>query len=735
MVILIFLGILWLKFNNGTREGNEPAAMAAVGAEIASTAMDKLKTAGVDTSQVQDQLPGLLDKISGYVNDATAEYDSAYGDTGGPPDYSTVIDTTGGKTDNTYFTGKKFSDGFCNSYTDNITLNNQCSTLTAEHCNQTSCCVLLNGEKCVAGNAKGPTFLVDENRKDIDYSYYSYKNECYGSCGKGIGNAANPCAGFGDMDTGVDERCIKRLWTNSTCPNARYINPALVSSLKNVSKAEIEVKFNEFLTDEPNYANCYGPNQSNWPVPCYNTSDTSIGLSARCMTKLFTDSGCMYPSTITDSYALANNTVPKSDLLKTFKSWTTADDDETLTKCYGPDEFTWPDPCINVPDNANMYKDEIPLRCVKKLWIDTTGCKDTTWISNLYKQIKNMTPQEKEGQVFTKKQLVDFLSSELWLTYFRSNRFMCHGPNPNNWPDGLGIKKVRKHNDPCISLKGGKKASSVSPACRERLIKEDVFPKTNCKSNLNRFNRVLEDKIADTNYAGPMLDMLMGTDSRFNQLCPVPKMTEFILGVGTNNNIYTKPASNLNEAWTDRNDGQNGRVWSFIQLNDGTFLGLFMDLSLWTKKSLESKDKWNKISRQPCCTGTVIQLKHGTFVAVGGDRKLYKRATLEDDDWSQIPNSGDVVHISLITLDGERLIVGFNIYNQVSTRPATTEQAEWTFQPKFNGVRAITQLKDGTFVAAGENRQLYTKTNIDAEWVNIPNSGDVYNVTTINILA
>jgi len=735
MVILIFLGILWLKFNNGIREGNDADKYAAVGADIASSAVNKLKAAGVDTSKVQAVLPGLLDKISGYVDDANKEYDSAYGDTGGPPDYSTVIDTTSKETGNTFFTGKKFSDGFCNSYTDNITLNNQCSTLTAEHCNQTSCCVLLNGAKCVAGNVKGPTFLVDENRKDIDYSYYSYKNECYGSCGKGIGNAANPCAGYGDMDTGVDERCIKRLWTNSTCPNARYINPALVSSLKNVSKAEIEVKFNEFLTDEPNYANCYGPNQSNWPVPCYNTSDTSIGLSARCMTKLFTDSGCMYPSTITDSYALANNTVPKSDLLKTFKSWTTADNDETLMKCYGPDEFTWPDPCINVPDNANMYQGEIPLRCVKKLWIDTTGCKDTTWISNLYKQIKNMTPQEKEGQVFTKKQLVDFLSSEFWLTIFRDNRFMCHGPNPNNWPDGLGIKKVRKHNDPCISLKNDKKASSVSPACRARLIKEDVFPKTNCKGKINEFNSDLKNYITTTNYTGPMLDMLMGAEGSFDQLCPVPKMTEFILAVGTNRRIYTKPTSNLNEPWTDRQPEAGGAVIGMIQLKDGTFLATSMNGDLHTKKSLDPKDPYIMISRQPGQVYGMVQLPGGTIVANNRNGYLYYRATLNDDDWSFIPGSGVVWSLSLITLEGEKLIAGIGGGNHVYTRPATTEQAEWTLIPNSQYVHSFVQLKDGSFVGAGTDYKLYTKTNVNSNWVNIPNSGDVIHTSVINILA
>ena len=46
-------------------------------------------------------------------------------------------------------------------------LNSKCGSLTETNCKTTSCCVWLNGETCVAGNALGPTFLT-KNGKNID---------------------------------------------------------------------------------------------------------------------------------------------------------------------------------------------------------------------------------------------------------------------------------------------------------------------------------------------------------------------------------------------------------------------------------------------------------------------------------------------------------------------------------------------------------------------------------------
>lgn len=67
---------------------------------------------------------------------------------------------------------------FCKSSSDS--LKESCSKLTKKNCNATTCCIMLNGEKCVAGNQDGPTFKT-ESGEDIVVDYYYYQNKCYGN--------------------------------------------------------------------------------------------------------------------------------------------------------------------------------------------------------------------------------------------------------------------------------------------------------------------------------------------------------------------------------------------------------------------------------------------------------------------------------------------------------------------------------------------------------------------------
>jgi len=60
-------------------------------------------------------------------------------------------------------------------------LEKSCSGLTNENCKSVSCCVLLNGEKCVAGGARGPTFRTETNGSKRSADYYYYQNKCYGN--------------------------------------------------------------------------------------------------------------------------------------------------------------------------------------------------------------------------------------------------------------------------------------------------------------------------------------------------------------------------------------------------------------------------------------------------------------------------------------------------------------------------------------------------------------------------
>jgi hypothetical protein len=74
--------------------------------------------------------------------------------------------------------------GFCNKYkTDSIKLEEQCNTINDDTCAATKCCVLLGGQKCVAGGESGP--IMKDNYSDfkiLNKDFYYYQGKCYGNC-------------------------------------------------------------------------------------------------------------------------------------------------------------------------------------------------------------------------------------------------------------------------------------------------------------------------------------------------------------------------------------------------------------------------------------------------------------------------------------------------------------------------------------------------------------------------
>ncbi len=58
-----------------------------------------------------------------------------------------------------------------------------CQSLSKKGCVAASCCVLLDGERCVGGSRSGPTFHTS-NGKDIDYDHYHHRDDCIGNCPK-----------------------------------------------------------------------------------------------------------------------------------------------------------------------------------------------------------------------------------------------------------------------------------------------------------------------------------------------------------------------------------------------------------------------------------------------------------------------------------------------------------------------------------------------------------------------
>jgi hypothetical protein len=72
---------------------------------------------------------------------------------------------------------------FCEKYQpDPNEMNKQCGKFDKNSCDIPSCCVWLNGKKCVAGDVNGPTFVTGEDMKEIDIKYYKHQGKCYGNC-------------------------------------------------------------------------------------------------------------------------------------------------------------------------------------------------------------------------------------------------------------------------------------------------------------------------------------------------------------------------------------------------------------------------------------------------------------------------------------------------------------------------------------------------------------------------
>lgn len=75
------------------------------------------------------------------------------------------------------------ANSFCKSH-ENLSsasnLEKSCSGLTNDTCKLVSCCVLLNGNKCVAGGKYGPTFKTETNGSKRNVDYYYYQKKCYG---------------------------------------------------------------------------------------------------------------------------------------------------------------------------------------------------------------------------------------------------------------------------------------------------------------------------------------------------------------------------------------------------------------------------------------------------------------------------------------------------------------------------------------------------------------------------
>jgi hypothetical protein len=92
--------------------------------------------------------------------------------------------STGLSTLKDYGPTTKSAGGFCSFYeNDKVKQEQKCGALSSDVCGSVSCCVLLGGAKCVAGDEKGPHFKANYTDPFIkNKEVYYYKGRCYGNC-------------------------------------------------------------------------------------------------------------------------------------------------------------------------------------------------------------------------------------------------------------------------------------------------------------------------------------------------------------------------------------------------------------------------------------------------------------------------------------------------------------------------------------------------------------------------
>ena len=92
--------------------------------------------------------------------------------------------TTRQSTTTPVFNTSSILGGFCaQNKGDTNKLEEKCNALDLNACASTSCCVLLGGQKCVAGNDRGPTNPANySDFRVVNKDVYYYQGKCYGNC-------------------------------------------------------------------------------------------------------------------------------------------------------------------------------------------------------------------------------------------------------------------------------------------------------------------------------------------------------------------------------------------------------------------------------------------------------------------------------------------------------------------------------------------------------------------------
>jgi hypothetical protein len=199
----------------------------------------------------------------------------------------------------------------------------KCKSLSNTNCNLTNCCVLLNGNKCVAGNVNGPTFLTDQGN-EIDYEYYMYRGKTHPenyNPSPSSGYIKN-CSMYSSNSANISKACMVQLFNDAGCTNPKpnaLINDDSLSEYSALSKDYIKSDLQNAVKvlkskiksgNDDSRILCDGARPNN---PCDKFDNNSVGVTKECMIKMFNEAGCSNknPSFIDDNYVSSFSSMNK----------------------------------------------------------------------------------------------------------------------------------------------------------------------------------------------------------------------------------------------------------------------------------------------------------------------------------------------------------------------------------------------------------------------------------------
>jgi hypothetical protein len=151
---------------------------------------DDDSNAGVGRMWIRDKSGKLISVPYSNVKNRTLYYEPGsypFGPSSYVPNYeeSTLLSKSSNQSNVSSIYGLATQQGgFCAATKSSIYDREQkCNEIDSNTCASTECCVLLGGEKCVAGNQGGPS--IKANYSDFlitNRDYYYYKGKCYGNC-------------------------------------------------------------------------------------------------------------------------------------------------------------------------------------------------------------------------------------------------------------------------------------------------------------------------------------------------------------------------------------------------------------------------------------------------------------------------------------------------------------------------------------------------------------------------